>query len=218
MPETTVGKQQYAIRCVSAILSDAGTKTPDGGAERSRRQRWAVGRCRRFWRPDAAVHHLCRSSGQRIYVSARCHTGRAGRTVRCMECRGVLVGTVLSPATSCTPGGGTGQRKVMAAGNVFTGRGISFSLQTATSAGHRGSATGSGDGRAVVAGGGDRLAGHCTGGITESGGCSLASASGDGIDSFSPENGGRRGGESAPRIAGDGSRNSTFAPGKHCAA
>ncbi len=53
---------------------------------------------------------------QRIYVSARCHTGRAGRTVWCMECRGVLVGTVLSPATSCTPGGGTGQRKVMAAG------------------------------------------------------------------------------------------------------
>ncbi|MFO6426215.1 hypothetical protein ACLBOM_08755 [Escherichia coli] len=63
-------------------------------------------------------------------------------------------GTVLSPATSCTPGGGTGQRKVMAAGNVFTGPGIPLSLQTATSAGHRGSATGSGDGRAVVAGGG----------------------------------------------------------------
>ncbi len=66
----------------------APVKNSDGSAERSRCQRLPVGRCQRFWRPDAAVHYLCRSSGQRIYVSARCHTGRAGRTVWCMECRG----------------------------------------------------------------------------------------------------------------------------------
>ncbi|MFO6427874.1 TraI domain-containing protein [Escherichia coli] len=59
--------------------------------------------------------------------------------------------------------------KLWRPGMSSPGEAFRFTLQTATSAGFRGTATGSGDGRATVAGGGD-LAGHCAGGITESGG------------------------------------------------
>ena len=175
-----------------------------------------MGRCQRFWRPDAAVHHLCRSSGQRIYVSP-------GATPEEQAAQSGVWNAVVFwsalfyhlPLLAHLEGelvsGKLWRPGMSSPDEAFRFRYRQQRLQD----------TEAQQLAAVMAGqllpvGATALAGHCAGGITESGGSSLASASGDGIDSFSPENSGRKRWRVRSRIAGDGSRNSTFAPGKHC--